>query len=141
MVNSNIPNMERSDYIKERLVQLIEKGNNDVVDELFSIEYVAHAGDKVYWGHPFLKKYVRQVRRAIPDIKLKKMEVLSQSEDRLTSQRFYTGTHSSSMMGIPASKKRVSWHEMVVTRFEDGKIVEEWIVSDLAFQLIRKLNA
>lgn len=133
--------MERSDYLKEGLVQLIEKGNNVMVDELFPIEYLAHAGDKDYQGHPFLKRYVRQIRKAIPDIRIKKLEVLSQSEDRLTSQCFNTGIHLSSLMGIPASKKRVAWYEMVVTRFEGYKIVEEWIVSDLAFQLMRILNA
>ena len=133
--------MVEFDHIRKLLIQLVEMGNYDIIDDLFSSEYLAHADNKVYRGHPFLKRYVRQIRQAIPDIKIKKLEVLSQSEDRLTSQRFYSGTHSASLMGIPASKKRVSWYEMIVTRFEDEKIVEEWIVSDLAFQLMRKLNA
>ena len=133
--------MDRLDHIRQLLIQLVEMGNYDIIEDLFSCKYLAHTGNKVYRGYPFLKRYVRQIRKAIPDIRIKKLEELPQSEDRLTSQRFYMGTHSSSLMGIPASKKRVAWYEMVVTRFEGDKIVEEWIVSDLAFQLMRKLNA
>lgn len=132
--------MERKDHLKLAFAQLVEMGNYDMVHEMFSIEYLAHAGEKVYRGHPFLKKYVAQIRRAMPDIRIKNLKVLSETEDRLTTLRFYTGTHSSSLMGIPASKKRISWYEMAVTRFETGMIVEEWIVSDLAFQLMQKLK-
>lgn len=43
------------------------------------------------------------------------------------------------MMGIPASNQRVKWQEMIVSRFENDKIVEEWVVSDLAGQLMIRL--
>ena len=42
------------------------------------------------------------------------------------------------MMGIPASGQKVEWSDMLVTRFDGGKIVEEWAVSDLAGQLFSR---
>jgi predicted ester cyclase len=42
------------------------------------------------------------------------------------------------MMGIPPSDKKIKWIEMVVTRFEGDRIAEEWVVSELAGQLLLK---
>ena len=42
------------------------------------------------------------------------------------------------MKGIPASNKKVRWYEIVVSRFDNDKIIEEWVVSDLGFQLMLK---
>jgi predicted ester cyclase len=42
------------------------------------------------------------------------------------------------MQGIPASMNKLKWNEIVVTRFEGEKIAEDWVVSDLAFQLMIK---
>jgi predicted ester cyclase len=44
------------------------------------------------------------------------------------------------MKGIPASLKKITWYEVVVSRFEKDKIAEEWIASDLAFQMMVKLS-
>jgi predicted ester cyclase len=49
--------------------------------------------------------------------------------------RTHRGTHQADFMGVPASGRSVTWRDMVVTRYEAGKIAEEWAVSDLAEQL------
>ena len=63
------------------------------------------------------------------------LEFLSVSGDMVVWQRTLRGTHKGSMRGIPPSGKRVKWNEMVVSRFENGKIAEEWVVSELAGKL------
>jgi hypothetical protein len=40
------------------------------------------------------------------------------------------------MKGIPASNRKAEWTEMVVTRFENGKIAEDWLISELAGELM-----
>ncbi len=37
------------------------------------------------------------------------------------------------------NEKKLKWNEMVVSRFEGDKIAEEWVVSELAGQLLLKL--
>jgi predicted ester cyclase len=130
--------MNQEEKIAFGLQELV-KGNSDVVDEIFSTDYLAHAGDKEYKGHEFIKRFTRQLRSAFPDISIRKIEFLAQTGDTITWQRTFTGTHETNMMGIPPSGKKVKWIEMVVTRFKDEKIAEEWVVSELAGELALNL--
>ncbi len=129
---------------KEKHIQLandklLTNGNLDVVDQFFSIDYVAHAGDKRYKGHAFIRRFVKQLRAVIPNLRVVDVAILSQSRDSIAWQRTLAGTHKTALKGIPASGRKVKWQEMFVTRFADGKIAEEWMVSDLAGQLMLKL--
>ena len=132
--------MDRSEQIKFIADQLIGQGNLNIVDSAFSTDYLAHAGEKTHNGHKFIKQFTKQVRTAIPDIKIAKIEILSYSDNVLTWQRTLSGTHKADLKGIPASNKKVKWYEIVVSRFDKDKIIEEWVVSDLAFQLMLKLK-
>jgi predicted ester cyclase len=130
--------MDKQEHLNYALEQLI-KGNLLVVDEVFSPDYIAHAGGKEYKGHEFIKRFANQLRSAIPDIRIVKVEFLAQDSQTLTWQRTLGGTHKAEMMGIPPSNKKVDWIELVVTRFDNGKIAEEWVVSELAGALMVKL--
>ncbi len=130
--------MDRSEHLKFISNQLFCQGNFELVESTFSSEYIAHAGEKTYSGHKFIKQFIKQVRKAIPDIRIVRIDILSNAENKLTWQRTFTGTNKFSLKGIAASNKKVKWYEIVVSRFENDKIVEEWISSDLAFQLMMK---
>ena len=58
--------------------------------------------------------------------------------DTIAWQRTLSGTHETEMMGIPPTGQMVEWREMVVTRFAGEKIVEDWLVSELAGELLSK---
>jgi len=128
----------KEEKIKYVIDQLIENGNLDVVDENFTSDYIAHAEDKEYKGHEFLRKFAKQVRTAIPDIRVLNVEFLVNADNSIAWKRTLHGTHKANMMGIPASGKKIKWNEMVVSRFESDKIAEEWVVSELAGQLLLK---
>ncbi len=130
--------MDRFEQVNLIVNQLITQGNLGIVDSGFSADYMAHAGEKIHKGHAFIKQFVKQMRKAIPDVKIVKIEILSQSDNVLTWQRILSGTHKAGLKGIPASNKKVKWYELVVSRFDNDKIAEEWIASDLAFQLMLK---
>lgn len=132
--------MDRFEQIKYIADQLIGQGNLNRVDSVFSTEYLVHAGEKTHNGHKFIKQFTIQLRTAIPDIKIEKIEILSDSDNVLTWQRTLSGTHKADLKGIPASNKKVKWYEIVVSRFDKDKIIEEWVASDLAFQLMLKLK-
>lgn len=122
--------------------ELIVHGNLDVIGEIFSPEYVAHAGDKDYSGHDFIRSYAGILRTAIPDITVQSIEILNHdtSSSRVAWLRSLSGTHKASMLGIPPSGKNLAWQDMVVSRFDGDLIAEEWVVSDLAAQLMFKLS-
>ncbi|MEW6238096.1 MAG: ester cyclase [Candidatus Omnitrophota bacterium] len=130
--------MNKEEQIKSGIDQLIERGNLDVVKTIFSTDYIAHAGDKDYKGHAFIKKFTKQIRSAIPDIKIISVEFLVKTSNTVTWLRTLSGTHKENMRGIPPSGKKVKWQDMVVSRFQEGKIAEEWVVSELAGELALK---
>lgn len=133
--------MDKLTIIKQALNQLFEIGDMSLVNTFFDENYVAHAGEKTYTGHKFILRFVKQVRTAIPDIKLQKCELLSENNDVLTVQKTFSGTHLSHLKGIPASGKKVKWYEISVIKFNNERIIEEWVVSDLAAQLMLKLKS
>lgn len=128
--------MNKTDLIRKMVKQLFEQGDVEIVDSSFVEGYVAHDGDKKHSGQKFVKQFIGKLRLAIPDLRIEEIEFLSQTEEKLTWQRTFSGTHKVELQGIPASMKKVKWNEIVVTRFEGEKIAEDWLVSNLALQLM-----
>ncbi len=116
--------------------EIVGKGNLGVVDEVFATDYVVHAGGKDYKGTEFVRRFIGQLRSAIPDLRVVEVEFLIQAGDTIAWQRTLSGTHKADMMGIPPTGQKVEWRDMLVTRFDGEKIAEEWAVSELAGQLM-----
>lgn len=116
--------------------ELISKGNLNIIDKVFSSNYTAFADRKVFTGHDFIKKYSKQLQTALPDIKVIKIEILSEDKNKITWLRVLEGTHKKSLKRIPPSNKKIRWEEMVVSHFENKKILTEYLVSDLAGKLL-----
>lgn len=129
-------NQSKEEKINCILEELIGNGNFGIIDDHFSSDYVAHAGEKDYKGHKFLKQFSTQLRRAIPNIHVVGVKFLQHDKDKVTWQRTLSGTNKSALRGIPASGKKVTWVEMVVTQFQNERISEEWIVSELMGELL-----
>jgi len=51
-----------------------------------------------------------------------------------------TGTHQGEFMGVPATGSRVEFQVIDIARFENGKGVEHWGVSD-AMSLMMQIGA
>ena len=118
--------------------EIIGKGNLDVVDEIFGRDYVVHAGGKDHTGHAFVRRFANLLRSAIADVRVVEVAVLMQAGDTIAWQRTLSCTHKAEMGGIGPTGQKVKWRDIVVTRFEGGKIAEEWTVSELAGELFSK---
>lgn len=128
--------MDKRKQIKLANAHLIGQGNIGSIESFFSHDYVAHSGEKSFKGHKFIKQFVGQLRKTIPDIRILNVEFLSQTSNTITWQRTLIGTHKVNIKGIPASNRKVKWTEMIVSRFDKGKIAEDWLVSELAGELM-----
>ena len=51
----------------------------------------------------------------------------------------FTGTHKGDLMGIAATNKPVKIQGMLIGRFEEGQIVEEWEILD-QFTMFQQLG-
>ncbi len=130
--------MNRETQLRQACDELMTKGNLEIIPVVFSKDYIAHAEGKEYKGHAFLKQFAQLLRSSLPDVSVLHIEFLNETEQTITWQRTLQGTHKVAMMGIPASHKTLKWNEMVVSRFQDGVIAEEWVVSELLGQLLLK---
>lgn len=75
--------MNKINQLETIAQELFECGNIELVDQVFAEAYIAHDSIKEYWGREFVKQFIGKIRTAIPDIKIKKIEILAQSDKKL----------------------------------------------------------
>lgn len=114
---------------------LFEDGDVDAIARFFHADYVVHAG-AAGEGHAFIERAVATMRKAFPQLRVD-VVVLLASGDRIAWQRTLSGAQQGAFAGFPATGSVVTWREQVTSVVRDGKIAEEWLVSDLAEQLLR----
>ena len=76
---------------------------------------------------------------AFPDLRAEIKDCFG-SGDRVAVRLVFHGTHTGDFLGIPATGRMVSYDSTEIYRVVDGRIVEEWICSDLA-SLMGQLTA
>lgn len=131
-------NSDLEAIIKSANDELITKANLDVIGKVFAPEYLVHTGGKNYSGHEFIQKWSKQLRVAIPDIQILKIDILNKTENTIAWQRTLRGTHTGKIMGISPTGQKITWREMAVSCFKETKIVEEWVISELSGYLLSK---
>ena len=60
--------------------------------------------------------------------------------DRVVTRMKGSGRHTGELMGVPATGKDLSWTLIIISRFEDGKIAEEWCEFD-ALSFLQQVGA
>lgn len=68
-------------------------------------------------------------RQAFPDLRFT-IEDLTSEGDLVSARLTYGGTHLGTWKGVPATGKSFEADGMFFFRFEDGRLVEVWEVSD-----------
>jgi predicted ester cyclase len=103
------------------------QGNVDLADELYSPDYVTHSlGPNFAPTLDGLKLFIRALREGIPDLRCPVEEVVAE-RDRVAGRFSLRGTHNGTLLGIPATGKRVDVGVMVIARFDErGKWIEDW---------------
>jgi predicted ester cyclase len=115
---------------------VVRDGDADAISRFFSPSYLVNGADgprTVGWAG--VQTYLERLHRAFSDVRVD-VVVLCESGDVIAWQRTVRATHSGPYLGFPASGVPITWRDMVASRFEDDRIVEEWVVTDLAEQLL-----
>lgn len=99
-------------------------------DKIYSEDLVAH-----YPGMPPInvemhRQFGLASFDAFPDLK-RPVEDLVAEGDKVVARWTSTGTNQGSWMGIPPTGKSAVTSGITIFRIKDGKIVEEWIESDV----------
>ncbi|GAB2806773.1 ester cyclase [Streptomyces chlorus] len=111
--------------------EAVVTGNLDALDEIVAPDSIDHdpAPGQVP-GPEGYKAMFGELRAAFPDLHVE-VEHLVATDDELAFAYTITGTHLGTLMGQPATGKKVSYRGMQISRFDsDGKLVERWGSSD-----------
>ncbi len=114
--------------------EILNAGNLDLIDEMFAEDYVNHGTIGDTRGRDSLRQFAAALRAAFPDLHVNVEEFVAEG-DRVAWQRTHIGTHQGEYRGIQATGRNVTWRTIIISRIVDGKITEEWGVSDLSMQL------
>ncbi|WP_316367724.1 ester cyclase [Candidatus Thiodiazotropha sp. CDECU1] len=109
--------------------QVINKGNFPVLDEVIHPNYVYRSPDQVLQGQEALRELLTTYRSAFPDLHIEIEEMVSAGNKTVISITL-SGTHKGDLMGIGATGRQVKASGMILSHFENGKIVEEWELLD-----------
>jgi steroid delta-isomerase-like uncharacterized protein len=90
-------------------------------------------------GAQALKQVWTTLLRAYPDLHVAVEDLIAEA-DKLVSRNVVTGTHQGEYLGLPPTGRSVTYDEIFIFRFEDGRIAETWGVVDVLAQL-RQLGA
>jgi steroid delta-isomerase-like uncharacterized protein len=85
-------------------------------------------------GAQLLKEVFGRLHRAFPDLRVTVEDVIAEG-DRVVARNSVTGTHEGEYMGIPPTGKSVTYNEIFIGRFVNGRIAETWGVVDVLSQM------
>ncbi len=115
-------------------------GNLDLIDELFTADYVGHDAPRPepVHGPEGMKDFLRMYRGAFSDAHITLDDIIV-AGDKVVTRWTGTGTHDGNLMGIPPTGKSVAFTGIRIFRVADGKIAEGWVNWD-TFGLMRQLG-
>ena len=122
---------EVNETVLRRFVgEVINNGDFSVLDELVQPNYVYRSPDQELDGPEALKSLFAAYRIAFPDLNVR-IDDLVNGGDKVVITVTLTGTHEGDLMGISPTGKPVKISGMILSHFQDGKIVEEWEILDM----------
>ena len=111
-------------------------GNLGLIDELYSPNYTMHDPTlpMPITSSEAFKHFVTMYRTAFPNIHFTIENIIAEG-DKVTWTFVSTGTHQGALMNIPPSGKSISVRGSVVSRFDNGKWTEDWVLLDMLTML------
>jgi len=85
-------------------------------------------------GAEALKQIWSMLLRIYPDIHLTVEDVIAEG-DKVVGRTTVSGTHRGDFMGVAPTGKSVTYNEMFMFRFANGRVVETWGVVDVYAQM------
>ena len=117
---------QNEQIVRRFLEDCINAQNIELVDELFSPDYINNAATPDI--SPDLEGYKQRLAymmRGFPDLNIKIEDIFSHG-DKVALRLTASGTHQAECMGIPATRKHATWTAIAIYQIKDGKIVQRW---------------
>jgi len=122
-------NDERRAEIERVWVAAWDKGDVDALDDLMADGYQRHSSDGRPQDLAEFKASIIATRSAFPDLVTTIDEIVVE-DDRAAIRWHSTGTHEASLLGVPATGRRVEVSGATFARFAGDRIAEEHVTWD-----------
>lgn len=119
------------DATSSRDLELISK----TIDEVFHPDALFHAPVPTDATAPQAARGAwATLLRAFPDIRVTVEDVIAEG-DRIVFRNTVSGTHQGEYRGLPPTGKSITYDEIFIVRFSEGRIAEVWGIVDVLSQL------
>ena len=118
--------VENENVVRRFIDECINGRNLDLIDELFSPDYVNHAATADI--KPDLEGYKERMGymiAAFPDLNIAIEDIFSQG-DQVAIRLTASGTNTGIYVGHPPTGKHATWTAVAIYRLFDGRVVERW---------------
>jgi steroid delta-isomerase-like uncharacterized protein len=119
---------QNKDVVRKVIEEAFNRGNVDVLDELYAPGYREHQ-----FGMPptmeGFKSSILGLRHAFPDLSLTIEETTAEG-DKVWLRMTARGTQRDEFMGIPPTGRRMEVAVFDMCRLENGRITDHWGVPD-----------
>ena len=117
---------EQNKVLVKRMYEAFEKGDFEAYKEVVAPEYVWYLPSRS--TKPISREetieFGKMLRNGFPDFAYSIEELIA--EDDIVMSRFiFRGTHEGEFQGIPATGNKVEMSGFMMTRIENGKLVED----------------
>ncbi len=116
-------------HARTALEQVCARGDLDRARELYAPDFIDHVNALEFRGHEGIARSVALYRALFPDLRIDVVDQVSEG-DRVVSRWTLTGTHRGRRVTLPG---------ITISRFENGRIAEDWTAAD-NLGLLRQLG-
>jgi steroid delta-isomerase-like uncharacterized protein len=123
---------ENEALVRRYFEEIWDKGNLELIDELFTTNFVRHgptATEGEVHGLEGFKGLVSMYHTALPDLRVPIEDLISEG-DRVVTRWRARGTHRGELMGNAPTGNQASVTGILIDRISGGKIEEEWVDYD-----------
>ena len=125
------PAEEQLKGVYRRIIDVINQGDADGLDELLAADIVDHNPiPNQAPGREGFKQWMAAARTAFPDLHGIVDDVIAE-RDRVAARVTWHGTHGGEFVGVRPTGRRVSFSAFHLVRFSEGRAAEWWGNADL----------
>ena len=121
-----------------RLLDAMNSGDLELMsrtaDEIFQPDVKQHSPFETTGVQAIKEMVFERLYRAFPDLHIT-LEDMIEEGDKVAVKDLVTGTHLGEFNGLPPTGKSVSYREIFIARFANGRIAEAWGVVDIFTQM------
>ena len=128
--------MTNKEILQQALACFADPSRRNEYFDLYAPGVVLHGYVGVQPGLESVRNYYTGIWAAFPDARVEAEDILETS-DKLTVRFVMTGTHQGPFLGIAPTGRVIALRGITILRFESGKCVERWSVTDSLSMLVQ----